>query len=49
MVNSDAHAKDQIGLVAPALEMLESVGFPEELIVNGNMERLTEYLENRRR
>lgn len=49
MVNSDSHSKEQVGYVKPAIEMLESIDFPEELIVNSSAERLSEYLNNRRR
>ena len=49
MVNSDAHSKDQVGFVKPALDMLEEIDFPEELITNSSEERLSDYLNNRRR
>lgn len=42
VVSSDAHTADAIGDVAPALEMLETIGFPEELILNANEARFQE-------
>ena len=38
-VGSDAHSFGQIGVFPKSLTMLKEIGFPEELIVNGNMER----------
>ena len=38
-VGSDAHEISKIGVFSNALTMLEEIGFPEELIVNGNVER----------
>ena len=38
-VNSDAHSFGKIGVFPKALAMLEEIGFPPELIVNGDTER----------
>ena len=38
-VGSDTHTPGRIGVFPKSLAMLEEIGFPEELIVNGNMER----------
>lgn len=48
-VSSDAHFDTMIGSVKPALELLESLNFPEELIVNRSIETFQMYLENRNR
>lgn len=45
VVDSDAHFETQVGNFAHALELLEEIGFPEELIVNSSRERLDAYLE----
>ena len=47
VVNSDAHIEYMVGRVDQALEMLEEVGFPEELVVNSSKERLDEYFRSR--
>lgn len=43
-VDTDAHFITQLGRADEALSMLESIKFPEELIVNGNWENLSRYL-----
>lgn len=45
VVDSDAHFMTSVGNFTKALEMLESIDFPEELIVNSSVERLNEYLD----
>ncbi|WP_099205279.1 phosphatase [Scatolibacter rhodanostii] len=45
VVDSDAHFETQIADFHPALQMLEEISFPEELIVNSSKERLHAYLE----
>ncbi len=45
IVNSDAHFCETVGESSMALEMLESIDFPEELVVNSSIERFKEYLE----
>ncbi|MCL2000019.1 MAG: PHP domain-containing protein [Planctomycetes bacterium] len=46
-VASDAHLDDMVGSVTPALELLERIGFPEELIVNRSADAFKEYLNER--
>lgn len=46
-VNSDAHFCANIGVVPLAMEMLDEVGFPPELIVNLTFERFAAYIEER--
>ena len=46
IVNSDAHFCTQVGRCEKALEMLEEINFPEELIVNSSIERFDNYLKN---
>jgi len=48
VVNSDAHFMGEIGLVPKAVEMLEKMDFPEELIMNLNAERLIKYLSEKK-
>ena len=49
IVNSDAHFAYNIGEVSKPMKMLSEIGFPEELIVNLNIESLNNYLNNRKR
>ena len=39
IVNSDAHADFQVGEHTEALELLREIGFPEELVVNYDLDR----------
>lgn len=48
VVNSDAHSCYSIGEVGLAVKMLEEINFPEELIVNRNLESLEKYLHERK-
>lgn len=47
VVDSDSHIEYTVGCVDNALEMLEEIGFPEELVVNSSRERLDEYFRGR--
>ena len=47
VVDSDSHICYRVGHVEGALEMLEEIGFPEELIINSSMERLGAYFKSR--
>lgn len=44
IINSDAHIKYDIGNFELAFKLLEEVNFPEELIVNYNLDLLNEYI-----
>lgn len=44
-VDTDAHFITQLGRVQEALAMLESINFPEELVVNASWVNLSKYLE----
>lgn len=46
-VSSDAHYPDQVGGVSEMMELLDSIGFPEEQIVNLTIGRFEKYLEER--
>ena len=46
-VDSDAHFAGNIGKVPKALEMLDEIGFPPELIVNLTFERFEGYIRER--
>ena len=46
-VNSDAHSADDVGDVNLALAMLEGLGFPEELILNADIERILTHVRKR--
>lgn len=48
VVSSDAHFAQDIGLFDHAIQMLESIGFPEELILNANESRFGFYIESRK-
>lgn len=45
VVNSDAHSLYNVGEHTAALNMLEDIGFPEELVINSSYERLLKYFE----
>lgn len=44
IVNTDAHFMTELGVAEGSLQMLEEIGFPEELIVNSSVERFEKYL-----
>ena len=44
-VDTDAHFVTQLGRVSEALAMLESISFPEELVVNASVENFENYLK----
>ncbi len=46
VVNSDAHIEYAVGNVQEALDMLEEVDFPEELVINSSRERLDAYFRS---
>jgi putative hydrolase len=48
VVTSDAHSHWDVGAFGPALALLDELGFPGELIVNADEDRLFRYLEARR-
>ena len=48
-VNSDAHICFNMGDRSRAIELLESINFPEELIINRNLETLNEFLNLKKR
>ena len=49
VVNSDAHFAMQIGHYERSLEMLESIGFPEELVLNADKSRFLEHIRRTKR
>lgn len=44
IINSDAHIEADVGNHARALELLEEISFPEELVVNSSIDRLLPYI-----
>ena len=44
IVNSDAHFSTQVGCFPRSMQLLEEIGFPEELIVNSSVDRFCAYL-----
>jgi putative hydrolase len=44
IVNSDAHICEHVGQFDNAIKLLESVEFPEDLIINSNTARFEEYI-----
>lgn len=47
IVSSDAHSMWFVGEHTDALKMLDSISFPEELVLNADSDRLTEYFNSR--
>lgn len=45
LISSDAHSRYFVGDHRAAIRLLESVGFPEELVINGEKGRLMNYLD----
>lgn len=45
VVNSDAHSSFQVGEHSKALTMLKEINFPEELIINANVNKFKNYLK----
>lgn len=43
-VDTDAHFTTQLGRASEALEMLEQINFPEELVINSSVENFNKYL-----
>ncbi len=48
VVNSDTHFATQLGQLDTALKMLEEIDFPPELILNSSLEKLLEYINQKR-
>lgn len=44
LVNSDAHDPDQVGTFSLALELMEEIGFDENLILNNDAEKVKNFL-----
>lgn len=49
VVTSDAHSPYQLGDFRDAINILKSVNFPDELVLNADYNRLIKYLNNRKR
>lgn len=48
VVNSDAHSCFSVGELEPATDLLASIDFPEELIVNRSLESLADFILKKR-
>lgn len=48
VVSSDAHFAPLIGDVSESIEILDSVGFPKDLVLNTDYDKLNEYLNNKK-
>lgn len=46
LVNSDAHSEFEVGEVRRALEMLDKIHFPEDLIINTDGNRTERYVSS---
>lgn len=49
VISSDAHVDTDIGRHDEALELLEEIGFPEELVVNRSVDELKKYVNRFRK
>ncbi len=49
VVNTDSHSKWSIGEFTPAVELLEEVNFPEELVINSSIENLKKFFERKKK
>ena len=48
IVSTDAHISCEVGKFPRILAMLEEISFPEELVLNANQERLSDYFMKRK-
>lgn len=48
MITSDAHSEFAVGNVDAAIELVQSVDFPEELVINADADRLRRFFLDRR-
>lgn len=48
MVNSDSHICETVGVVDEPLRMLEEINFPEELVMNGDIQRLAKFFADKK-
>ena len=46
IVNSDCHFAADVGRFDPAIKLLEEINFPENLIINSNIDSFESYLKN---
>ncbi|MDQ5983645.1 MAG: putative phosphatase YcdX [Eubacteriales bacterium SKADARSKE-1] len=47
VVNSDAHFSSQVGIFDNAISLLKEIDFPEDLVVNSDIDRFKSYLKSR--
>ena len=45
VLSTDAHFSGEIGIVPKSAELLEDIGYPEELILNTSLKKLCDYLK----
>ena len=45
VLSTDAHFSGEIGIVPKSVELLEDIGYPEELILNTSLKKLCDYLK----
>lgn len=48
VLGTDAHFHTAVGMFEESIELLKSLSFPEELVVNTNPEKLLSYIEKKR-
>ena len=48
VVNSDAHFASVVGEFTRTLDMLDEIDFPEELVINADIQRLYSYISDKR-
>lgn len=48
VVNTDSHFWNTIGDFTPALKLIEEVGFPQELLLNADEDRLKEFVNRKK-
>ncbi len=48
-VNTDSHSRWTIGDFEPAVQLLEEIDFPEELVINSSLERLDAFFERKKK
>jgi len=48
VISSDSHIYFKVGAVQPAIDMLEEIGFPQELVLNADYDRFMHAVERHR-
>jgi len=48
VINSDAHCPWDVGRISTVVNLLESISFPQELVLNRNVRDIFDHIENKK-